>query len=365
MLKTRSGLPKYCCWNYDRHGKRRVRFRKGRFTTYITGTPWSDDFMRQYGTAIDGAKPETGTIGADRTKPGTVNALVVAYYRSLSFNNLKEQTQQTQRNIIEKFRADHGDKPLKGLGRAHVEAIVSAKSGTPKKQAANNLLKVLRKLLNYAVSIDMIASNPANSIKKYKSRGEGFHSWSEEEIAKFESRHAIGTRQRLAFALLLYTAQRRSDILRMGWQHVNEDLIQVRQEKTDKPLLIPIHPELARILAAVPRTNMTFLTTERGAPFTPAGFGNWFREQCNAAGLPLRCAAHGLRKAAATRLANAGCSASQIAAVTGHKTLGEVAHYTAAADQQRLARQALEAQLRSEGEQDLSNFPSPLDKNAK
>ncbi len=169
MLKTRSGLPKHCCWNYDRHGKRRVRFRKGVFTTYLTGTPWSEDFMRQYAAAIGGAKPETGTIGAERTKPGTVNALVVAYYRSLSFHSLKKGTQQTQRNIIEKFRAEHGDKPLKGLGRAHIEAIVSAKSGTPKKGAANNLLKVLRKLLNYAVSIDMLAANPAASIKKYKS----------------------------------------------------------------------------------------------------------------------------------------------------------------------------------------------------
>ncbi len=150
----------------------------------------------------------------------------------------------------------------------------------------------------------------------------------------------------------------------MGWQHVTGDLIKVRQEKTDKPLLIAMHPELMRILIAVPRTNMSFLVTERGAPFTAAGFGNWFREQCDAAGLP-QCSFHGLRKAAATRLANAGCSASQIAAITGHKTLGEVAHYTAAADQQRLARQALEAQLRSEGEQELSNLPARLDKDAK
>jgi integrase len=78
--------------------------------------------------------------------------------------------------------------------------------------------------------------------------------------------------------------------------------------------------------------------TEKGAPFTPAGFGNWFRDQCNAAGLR-QCSAHGLRKAAA-RLANAGCSSDQIKAITGHRSLAEVAHYTRAADQRRLARQA-------------------------
>jgi len=122
-----------------------------------------------------------------------------------------------------------------------------------------------------------------------------------------------------------------------------------------------MHPELARGLASVPRTNLTFLMTEKGAPFTPAGFGNWFREQCNLANLP-QCSAHGLRKAAATRLANAGCSSDQIKAITGHRSIAEVAHYTRAADQQRLARQELGIQLGAEEEQKLSNLPTRLDK---
>ena len=125
--------------------------------------------------------------------------------------------------------------------------------------------------------------------------------------------------------------------------------------------MIPLHPELKLALASVPRTNLTFLMTERGAPFTPAGFGNWFRDQCNAAGLR-QCSAHGLRKAAATRLANAGCSSDQIKSITGHRSLAEVAHYTRAADQQRLARQALDMQLGAEGEQKLSNQATRLDK---
>jgi integrase len=147
----------------------------------------------------------------------------------------------------------------------------------------------------------------------------------------------------------------------MGWQHVTGDSITVRQEKTDTPLVIPIHPELAWALAAVPRTNLTFLVTERGAPFTSAGFGNWFREQCDAAVLP-QCSAHGLRKAAATRLANAGCSNEQIKALTGHRSDSALAPYTRAADQQRLARQALSMLLGAENEQKLSNLPTRLDK---
>jgi integrase len=159
----------------------------------------------------------------------------------------------------------------------------------------------------------------------------------------------------------------------MGWQHIRGDAIEVRQEKTATPLMLPLHPELSAVLASIPRTNLTFLVTEYGAPFTAGGFGNWFRDQCNAAGLP-QCTFHGLRKAAATRLADAGCTTHEIAAVTGHKSLREVERSTKAANQLRLAQQALQVQLKAEtavpnsgpkGEHGLSNLVPGLDKAAK
>jgi integrase len=307
--------------------------------------------MRQYAALLDRIKTPSGTIGVDRTKPGTVNALAVAYYKSPDFKNLEDSTKNHRRRIIDKFRVEHGDKPLRGLRREHVKQIMAAKVETP--EAANNLVKILRVMLNYAVELGMIESNPATDIERYKNRGDGFHTWTEDEIAKFEAAHPVGTRARLALALLLYTAQRVSDAHRMGWQHVNGDVITVTQKKTGTSLAIPLHPELVSALAAVPRTNMTFLVTERGAPFSAKGLGDWFKKQCKIAGLP-HCSAHGLRKAAATRLANAGCSVNQIAAITGHKSLREIARYTAAADQKRLAQQAL-SMIGSEGERDLSN----------
>jgi integrase len=359
MLRTKSGLPKHCSWNCDRHGKRRVRFRKAGFTTYLTGIPWSEDFMREYAAALEGVKAKASNVGIERTKPGSFNALCVSYYRSPEFRGLKASTQTMRRNIIERFRIEHGDKPLALLARAHIKDIIGAKAET--REAANNLLKVLRGILAYAVDVGMIKVNPAMGLKRYRSHSEGFHTWTEAEIAQFQVRHPIGTRPATALALLLYTAQRRGDVVRTGWQHLKGDAIAVRQEKTDTPLMIPVHPELARALALVPRTNLTFLMTDRGAPFTPAGFGNWFRDQCNLAGLP-HCSAHGLRKSAATRLANAGCSTDQIKAMTGHKSLSEVARYTRAADQARLARQAMSIQLGAEHEQKLSNPPTRLDK---
>jgi integrase len=120
-----------------------------------------------------------------------------------------------------------------------------------------------------------------------------------------------------------------------------------------------LHPKLKAALASVPRTNLTFLVTEWGRPFTAAGFGNWFRDRCNEAGLR-HCSFHGLRKAAATRLANAGCTAEQIKARTGHKSLAEVGRYTKAADQERLARQALAIQLGAESEQNCPTIDAPL-----
>jgi integrase len=143
-----------------------------------------------------------------------------------------------------------------------------------------------------------------------------------------------------ALALLLYTAQRRSDVVGIGRQHIRDGVMHLRQKKTGAALAIPVHQELARIIAATPSDNLTLLTSF-GKTFTAAGFGNWFREQCNAAGLPRHCAAHGLRKAACRRLAEAGCSANLIAAISGHATLTEVARYTKAADQERMARAAM------------------------
>jgi len=160
------GLPKYCGWNTDHHGKRRVRFRKSGFTTYLTGTPWSEDFMRQLARALDGLKPTTGTIGAERTRPGTINALV-SYY-TLVFPLLKPSTQRMRRNILERFRREHGDKPVHRIEHEHVAAIIAAKANTP--EAANNLRKVLRHLFEHAITINMVTANLALRVKKFKSR---------------------------------------------------------------------------------------------------------------------------------------------------------------------------------------------------
>jgi integrase len=336
--------PKFVQGFIDRYGRPRFYFRRAGFKTVtLPGLPWSPEFMAAYEAALAG---QPAAIGNYRVKPGTIRALAVSYYGSIAFRSMKTSTQSVYRNIIEKFCREtdkdgqlYGDKGTATLQREHIVKLMAARAKQP--DSANGLRKVLRAMMKHAIDIGLRSDDPTRDVQAIRVRSGGFHSWTDEEISQFEARHAVGSRPRLALALLLYTGQRRSDVVRMGRQHVRDGVLQVRQVKTGAELRMPIHPILASVIAEMPASNLTFLTTQFGKPFTAAGFGNWFRAQCNAAGLP-HCSAHGLRKAAARRLAEAGCTEHEIAAITGHVSLREVARYTKAADQQRLARAAID-----------------------
>jgi integrase len=356
MIRTKSGLPRYCGWNTDHHGKRRVRFRKAGFSTYLSGTPWGEDFMRGYAAALDGVTAQTSNIGAGRTMSGTVNALVAAYLdpnSSSPFKTGAAETQRGRRNILENFRKAHGDKPLfradnNGrrtmlLTREHLQRIVNEKSATP--FAQRNFLNTLRAMFKWAAKEGRVPDDPTLGVTREKAKSKGYKTWSEDQIARFENTHPVGTKARLAFALLLYTGQRRSDVVRMDLQHVHNDVLTIDQGKTEggeeAHLEIPVHPKLRETIDATPTVGVkTFLVTYFGKPYTAPGFGNWFRELCDQAECP-DVSAHGLRKATARRLAEIGCSANQIASITGHASLSEVQRYTRAADRKRMAREAM------------------------
>ncbi len=217
-------------------------------------------------------------------------------------------------------------------------------------------------LCRFAIEEALIDSDPTLGVRPIPSRSEGIHAWTEAEIEAFQTAYKVGTRERLALALLIHTAQRRSDVVLMGWQHAQGESISIVQAKTGARLLLPLHPDLAAMLEHLSRDNMTFLVTAQDKPFTPAGFGNRFGQAIRSAGLPKGCSSHGLRKAAARRLAEAGCSEKEIAAMTGHQTLKEVARYTRAADQHRLASQAMAQVERAQRETRLANLQERLAK---
>lgn len=327
--------PKFVQAFIDRNGNPRFYFRRRGFKSVpLPGLPWSPQFMEVYEAALSG---EPLKVGASRTKPGTVSAAIIGYYCSQSFLTLAPSTQQPRRGILEHFRAEHGDKRIASLQRQHIIALLRTK----RRFAARHWLMAVRALMNYAVEVGLREDNPTAGVKLPNLKTDGYHSWTEAEIEQFEACHGPGTRARLALTLLLYTGQRRGDAIRMGRQHIRDGVVHVRQQKTGIQLAIPIHAALAAVIAETPADNLTLLTTQTGKPFSAAGFGNWFRDRCNEAGLR-HCSAHGLRKAAARRLAEAGCTMHEIAAITGHASLSEVQRYTKAADQARLARAAMD-----------------------
>jgi integrase len=332
-MGPRLRLPRFVHGFLDRHGKPRFYFRRAGFKQVaLPGLPWSPEFMATYEQALAG---QPAPVGAGRTIPGTLRALAVSYFASPAFRTTRPSTQYTYRNVIDRLCAEHGDKRVALLQREHVIKLLAARLPG----VANALRRSLRALMQHAVEIGLRSDDPTRDVRKVPVKSDGYHSWTEGEIEQFERHHPVGSRARLAFALLLYTGQRRSDVVRMGRQHVNDGAISVRQVKTGREVWIPVHDALMPILAGA-SANLTFLVTDRGKPYTAAVFGNWFRDQCRAAGL-YGCSAHGLRKAAARRLAEAGCSTHEIAAITGHASLKEVARYTEAADRKRLAQSAM------------------------
>jgi integrase len=286
----------------DRHGKvrRYVRLPGGKRTP-LPGAPGTETFMEAYAAALAGDRAAPAPIGAGRTIPGSVNAAIVSYLSSAGFGALAPETRGPRRRILERFRVEHGDKRAALLQRAHIDRMVADKTGTP--GVARNFLSAIRAVMTHCVTLGWRADDPTLGVKRPALKSGGIRTWTEDNIAAFEARHPVGSRARLAFALLLYTAQRRSDVIRLGRQHIRDGLLQLRQQKTGAALAIPVHPALADILSAMPSDNLAFLTTATGQPFTPEGFTNWFRKMCTEAGLPRGTTAHGLRKAACRRLA--------------------------------------------------------------
>ena len=189
----------------------------------------------------------------------------------------------------------------------------------------------------------MRLDDPTVGVKKLRYRTDGYLTWTEEEIAQFYRAHPKGSRARLAMDLLLHTAQRRSDIIRMGWQHVRGGFLTITQQKTGTEVSIPVIGRFAEVLASAERDNPTFLVTSRGARFTDAGFTNWFRDMVREAGLQRELSPHGLRKAACVRLADAGRSATDIMSISGHRNLAEVQTYVEAANRKKAAKASMEA----------------------
>lgn len=355
-------LPEWVSEYKDRHGKPRYRFRRKGYAQYLfKHAPGTEGFRQEYKACLDGIGAEKIEPGADRIVPGSFDDLIARYYRSPDFLDPGDRTREVYRGVIERWRKKYGKAKVRDLEPRHVGDMMAEM--LPHRTAANMLRKRLRALMQFAIRQGMATTNPVTATKPYRVETTGFHTWTEDEIARYEARHPVGSKARLALDLMLWTGQRGGDARVMGPQHVVNKRLVVTQEKTGATVSLPILPALARSIMATKSGALVFLLSEHGKPYSVKGFGNKVRQWCDEAGLP-HCSAHGLRKAAARRFAEAGCSNQQIKSWTGHTTDSEVSRYTAAADQQTLSDAAGDMLMANLAERLANQSRNTLEKEA-
>ena len=361
----------YLMVDRDRHGNKRVYVRKHRRKVRIREKIGTEAFARGYADALDflggpAAAPAKTVTGP---KPGSLGWLAARYFGSMEFKALDSKSQVTRRAIIDDCLREPlrpgapevmRDCPLASLSPAHIKMLRDRKAVTP--GAANNRRKYLSTLFGWAVEDGTLRTNPARDVRKVRYATEGFYTWTVEDVRKFEARHPVGTKARLALALLLFLGLRRGDVVTIGSPNVKDGWLHLVPRKTryrrksvsQKPIL----PALAEIITKTPLVGReTFLVTQYGKPFTAAGFGGWFRDRCDEAGLPL-CTAHGLRKAGATVAAENGATDRQLMALFDWTSAAQANAYTGAADRKRMASEA--ARLMDSGPDRKRNAPPKL-----
>lgn len=366
-------MPQFVSSFFDRHGKERFRFRrKGFQSRYFKSSIGTEAFREEY-VSFNSAEAASSAIvgsGSSRNAPGTIGDLLQRYFQTPSRLGPSSGTQTKVRRILERFGEGREERRVRDVRFEHIDAILAKtrikcldtngrKSGGV--EAARKLRKELRRLFAFAKKIKMIDDNPVEESDTISvpagERSLGFHTWTEEEISRYREHWPLGSKQRLAMELILWTDQRKVDAIHLGRQHIRRGKIILRQTKTGKTLTLILVPQLRAAIDAMPRSDaMCFILTEWGKPFTVNGFGNWFRDQCDAAGLP-QCTAHGLRKATLRRMAERLMTNKSMKSVSGHVKDDEIARYIEAANQELLADSA----LMTLADWEMSNLDPELD----
>lgn len=335
--------PKFVHDFIDSRGKPRNAFRRpGQKKVPLPWPMFTEEWWKAYHGALVGTPKIKPGAGVSKTTPRTMNALIADYYQSSAFTALQASTQATYRNQIEAFRVDNGHGPVREIKTKHVDAILGeiAKKSTAQ---AQKLKKRFTTLFRLAVKWEYRDDNPMLNAERIKHKPKGYAPWTEDDIANFRGHWAVGTSQRIAFEILLFTGLRRSDAVRIGRQHIQENRIVTKIKKSgdEVEISIPIHPEFRAVLDTIKHAHLNFITTERGAARSEKAFTNWIIEAARSAGLPPHRSPHGLRKSACIRLAEAGCSTSEIMSITGHRNLAEVETYVRDANKKKLADSAI------------------------
>ena len=347
--KSNSTRLRHLSVDLDRHGNRRVYFRRDGAKIRLRAPmldergAYTAEFMKEYTAAYNGDLKPQERPTLPRVEEGTFEWLCQRYFASPKFQNFEEATQRDKRNVLNRFCEVAGNLPYRLYRREDVERSQQKRAHTP--GAADKLVVYLRALFNWAIEMKLADQNPTQGVQKINTGSQGHRTWMPEDIRMFEEYWPVGSKPRLAFALLRYTGVRRSDVVRLGKRTESEGWLsfteQKGRKKNPKTTTIPIHSELRAILDASKLGDLTYLVTDRGIPYTGNGFGNEFRSWCHEAGLQ-NCPIHGLRKAAATALAESGASTLELQAIFGWNKPEMAETYTRKADKKRLAHNAFQ-----------------------
>ncbi len=369
-------LPQYVTMFRDRHGKKRYRYRRAGYVGgYFKAELGTEEFRAEY-AAFEATKLERDPV-ASKWAPGSVGDLVTRYVSVATRLGPSLTTQGKVRAIVDKFREQHGHRFAADFTFQHIDVIIARKmerKTIPGKrpeggiEAARKLRKELVRLFDFAEKIGMrpAGSNPVRHSEKVRvaagEKSKGYHTWTEDEIEQYRAKHKLGTNARLAMELMLWTGQRRVDAIRIGPADILNGRVAVQQTKTGKGLRLSLAPQLLEAINAVPAKAgaQSFLINDWGKPFTNAGFGNKMRQWCDEARLK-HCTAHGLRKAMMRRMAELDMANRTLKSVSGHSRDEEVSTYTEAANQARLADEAIALVAKWESNrQSLTNDANPL-----
>jgi integrase len=328
----------------DRYGKLRHYFRRpGRKAILLPGEPGSSEFVEAYHAAMNNLPRRE--IGQDRSRAGTVDAVLKAYYASQTWQNMALGTQRNHRTALDRFRKQFGEGPINRMTRKHVTDLLEAMPPIP----GRNFLVSVRALMQYAVKKELRSDDPTEGVERIKPpASDGWRTWTDEEISQYEAYWPIGSMPRLAFALALYTSQRRSDVVQMGPQHIKAGWMIITPKKTKrttgKTLRLKIDARLQHVIDNTPQSgHLAYIVNQWGKPFADgSSFGEAFKGWCRKAGLPNDLSLHGLRQAFCRIAVEEGASESEVRSYTGHTTSRQLQPYIQARDEAILAERLMD-----------------------
>jgi integrase len=246
----------------------------------------SEAFWVEYRAALEGAP-----LPSKAAKAHTLAWAIDRYRNSSAWASMSTATRKQRENIFRAVIRTAGASLLRDITDETIRAGRERRAATP--HSANNFLKTMRGFFAWAVEGKFVTVDPTKGVKLLAgpNDADGFHTWSQEELDQYEARWPLGTRERLAFDLLLYTGLRRGDAVRVGLQHVRDGVISIRTEKHRKgkageQVTIPILAPLAASIAATKTGDLTYLVTQAGRPWVKESFGTWFRRGLPRSALP-------------------------------------------------------------------------------